>query len=200
MKSSLWQFGLLFLVTTLVLSVTLVFVSPSRFIEESIQGDYFVNETTSVLELDSKLYLLQPNVRLASALDDLDWIASYTIERALPNQVTVSYQTQTPIACSQATIYYSVSKFPRLSNNDVLCDTPIQVIGSLDEVMIDSLNSMPNAIRNLIERIEFQETDALVTMKNGQQALVYPDDFSVLQSITQLAPTANLLDLRRNYA
>ena len=200
MKSSLWQFGLLFLLTTFVFSITLVFISPGRFIEESIQGDYFVNETASVLELDSKLYLLQPNVLLAFALDDLDWIASYTIDRALPNQVTVTYQTQRPIACSQATIYYPVSQFPRFSSNNALCDSAIEVSGSIKSNSVTSIAALPTAIRNLIERIEFQEADALVTMKNGQQALVYPDDFSVLQSITQLAPTANLLDLRRNYA
>ena len=200
MSKELFNLMVGFLVVSLMFSISLVMISPTRLIEESIEGDYFVSETSIVLELDSKVYLLHPNVLLASALDDLDWIASYTIDRALPNQVTVTYQTQRPIACSLATIYYPVSQFPRFSSNDALCDTAIEVSGSIKSNSVTSIAALPTAIRNLIERIEFQEADALVTMKNGQQALVYPDDFSVLQSITQLAPTANLLDLRRNYA
>lgn len=200
MKLSLWQFGGLFVVTTLLVSVTLVLLSPDRLIDESITGDFLLTETTNALDLDAKIYLLQPNVRLRASLDSLDWLESYTIERTLPNQVAIVYQALKPIACSQASLHYQVSQFNRSRSNEVLCDSAIQLNGALETTMLEALVSTPVETRNFIERIEFQDQEALVTMKNGQQAIVYSNDFRVLQSIAQLAPTGTVLDLRRNYA
>ena len=200
MKVQLWQFGALFFTVTMVLSITLVLISPNRFVEESIRGDYFVAETTNALELNSKLYLLQPNIVLQSSLDAIDWVDTYTIERSLPNQVVIVYQVLQPIACSETSLYYQVTQFERSSRNETLCSSAIQLNGFIDDSMLQSLVTTPVETRNLIERIEFQQNDALVTLKNGQQAIVYSNDFTVLQSIAQLAPTNTIIDLRRNYA
>ena len=200
MKVQLWQFGALFFTVTMVLSITLVLISPNRFVEESIRGDYFVAETTNALELNSKLYLLQPNIVLQSSLEAIDWVDTYTIERSLPNQVVIVYQVLQPIACSETYLYYQVTRFDRSNRNETLCSSAIQLNGFIDDSMLQSLVTTPEETRNLIERIEFQQNDALVTLKNGQQAIVYSNDFTVLQSIAQLAPTNTIIDLRRNYA
>jgi hypothetical protein len=199
MKVQLWQFGALFFTVTMVLSITLVLISPNRFVEESIRGDYFVAETTNALELNSKLYLLQPNIVLQSSLDAIDWVDTYTIERSLPNQVVIVYQVLQPIACSETSLYYQVTRFDRSNRNETLCNNAIQLNGFIDDSMLNSLVTTPVETRNLIERIEFQRNQATVTMRGGQTAIVYPDDFSGLRSVAKLTPSGTVLDLRQNY-
>jgi len=200
MKRSLWPFGMLAVLVSLALSTVLVFVSPSRYIVASIDGDHFVDETTALLALESKIYVLHPNVLLQRTLNELDWIEAYTITRTLPNQVSIDYQIKLPIACSPGTVYYSIATFARSERHEALCASAIQFTGLVSDEAHQSLRQLPMDIRNLIQRIEFQDQQALVTMKNGQQAIVDPIDFRVLQSIARLAPTGTVLDLRRNYA
>jgi hypothetical protein len=200
MKRSLWQWGVVAVLVSLVLSTVLVVLSPDRMIDASIDGDYFVDETSDVLALETKLYVLQPTVLLRNALDALDWIDSYTIDRNVPNQIMIGYKTKLPIACSPSSIYFSTSVFAREERNETLCASAIQLNGLIGESVQGALSQLPLETRNLIQRIEFQTNEALVTLKTGQQAIVYPNDFRVLQSIARLAPTGTVLDLRRNYA
>jgi hypothetical protein len=199
MKFSLWQAGVLTLILTWMLSLALVLSSPDRYIDAQIVGNSFVQETTRTLRLDERFYLLEPNFLLASRLDQLDYIQSYTIERALPNQVTLRYQVQTPLACSASTIYYSQSRFQR-SQTDRMCVGVTELVGANPDVILVSLQHLDSQTRNLIVRIEFQADEALVTLENGQQALVYPTDLLGLRRIATLTPRNEVIDLRRNYA
>jgi hypothetical protein len=200
MKRSLWQFGVIAVLVSLVVSTVLVVLSPDRLIDASIDGDYFVDQTSDVLALETKLYVLQPPLLLRRALDTMDWIDEYTIARILPNQVMIEYRVKLPIACSPTTLFYASSTFDRLASNEVLCATAIPLAGVIADSVHGALSQLPLETRNLIQRIEFQTNEALVTLKNGQQAIVYPNDFRVLQSIARLAPTGTVLDLRRNYS
>ena len=199
MKRPIWQFGIGFLVITLLMSTGLVFASPSRFIQASVQGDFFQSETSSELALSTKLYLLQPNVVLETSIESLDWIETFSIGRELPNRIFINYTVKRPVACSQTQLYYSTSRFDRSIENDVLCASTTEVSGSLEPEMIAALERMSIDIRNSIERIEFQPNQATVTMRSGQIAIVYPSDFSGLQTITQLSRGGTVLDLRQNY-
>jgi hypothetical protein len=199
MNRPIWQFGVGFLVITLLMSTGLVLASPSRFIQASVRGDFFQSETSSELALSNKLYLLQPNVVLASSLEALDWVESFSIGRELPNQIFINYSAKRPVACSQAQLYYSSSRFDRSVANEILCESTIAVSGTLEPPMIAALEGLSIEIRNSIERIEFQPNQAIVLMRTGQTAIVYPNDFSGLQTITQLSRGGTVLDLRQNY-
>lgn len=199
MKLSLWQAGIVTLLLTWVVSFALVFSSPDRFIDARIEGDAFVQETTRTLALNEKWYLLEPTVRLAARLDQLDYIQSYTIERELPNKVRLRYVREAPLACSTSTIYYAQSRFDRLATQTV-CEGVIQIEGRNPDSLLGSLQALSKETRNLIERIEFQADEALVTLKNGQQVLVYPTDLQGLERIVMFAPRNEVIDLRRNYA
>jgi hypothetical protein len=200
MKFSLWQAGMMTLLLTWMVSLALVLSSPERFIDSIIEGDSFVSETTRTLALNDKFYLLEPHVRLASRLDQLDYIESYTIERTLPNKVTIRYLVERPLACSTSTIYYAQSRFDRWNRNTRLCDEVIEIQGSDPDTLLVSLQLLDQGTRNLIERIEFQVNEALVTLKNGQQVIVYPTDLQGLERIVMFAPRNEVIDLRRNYA
>lgn len=199
MKLNLWQAGILTLILSWMLSLALVLLSPERFIDAQIQGDSFVQETTRTLGLNERFYLLEPTVLLASRLEQLDYIQSYTIERSLPNQVTVQYQVHSPLACSASTVYYSQSRFQR-SLTSRICVGVTELVGMNPDVILESLQQLDPEIRNLIVRIEFQADEALVTLENGQQAIVYPTDLQGLRNIVTLTPRNEVLDLRRNYA
>lgn len=199
MKRSLWQAGIVTLILTWTLSLALVLSSPDRLIDARMEGDAFVEETVSTLALNEKWYLLEPTFRLASRLDQLDYLESYTIERTLPNQVRLRYVVAAPLACSASTIYYATSRFDRVGNNAV-CDGVLELEGTNPDSLLGSLQMLSQSTRNLIERIEFQADEALVTLKNGQQAIVYPTDLQGLERIVRVAPTNEVIDLRRNYA
>ena len=200
MKVSLWQLGIGVLVLSWLMSLGLVLISPERFIVASINGDYLVAETSSSLALESKLYLLEPNLRLQARIESLDYVSSYSIDRSLPNRVSIEFQTKVPLACSVESLYYAESRFERTSNRDSLCQNTIFIEGNNPSQLLSSIEILDRSVRNLIERIEYQEDQALVTLKNGQQALVYPNDLTVLQTIITFSPQPEVLDLRRNYA
>jgi hypothetical protein len=200
MKVSLWQLGVGLLLLSWILSLGLVLISPERFIIASINGDYLVEETSSRLALESKLYLLEPNFRLQTRIESLDYVSSYSINRSLPNRISIEFQTKLPLACSNENLYYSESRFERTMNRDLLCQNTIFIEGTNPAQLLSSIEILDSSIRNLIERIEYQEDQALVTLKNGQQVLVYPNDLTVLQTIITFSPQPEVLDLRRNYA
>lgn len=200
MKRSLWQVGLVTLTLSWVLSLALVMASPDRFIDADIEGDSFVQETTKTLALNEKLYLLEPTIRLASRLDQLDYVTSYTIERALPNKLTIRYVVETPLACSASMVYYPTSRFSRTPHHDGLCEPVIDISGVNPDVLLRALQLLDLETRNLIERIEFQAEEALVTLKTGQQAIVYPADLQGLKRLATLPLRNEVMDLRRNYA
>ena len=200
MKVSLSQLGIVVLVLSWVLSLGLVLVSPERFIEATIDGDYFVNETSNSLELQSKLYLLEPNLRLQARIESLDYVERYSIDRSFPNRVNIQYETKAPLACSDEFVYYLSSRFERSTGRSTLCQQAVTIEGTNPLELLISLNHLGVSLRNLIERIEYQEDQALVTLKNGQQAIVYLNDLTVLQTIVSFSPQPEVLDLRRNYA
>jgi hypothetical protein len=200
MKVSLWQLGIGVLVLSWLMSLALVLVSPERFIVASINGDYLVAETSSSLALESKLYLLEPNLRLQTRIESLDYVSSYSIDRSLPNRVSIEFQTKVPLACSNESLYYAESRFERTGDRDSLCQNTIFIEGTNPLLLLSSIEILDSSVRNLIERIEYQEDQALVTLKNGQQVLVYPNDLTVLQTIITFSPQPEVLDLRRNYA
>jgi cell division septal protein FtsQ len=200
MRASLWQLGIGVLLLSLLVSFALVFSSPERLIQASVKGDYFVSETTSRLALESKFYLLEPNLRLQSRIEALGYISNYSIERSLPNRIRIEYTTKAPLACSNNTVHYSMSQFDLSDELIPLCQNTVYIEGTNPTVLLSALEILDDGIRNLIERIEYQEDQALVTLKNGQQALVYPSDLTVLQTIITFSPQPEVLDLRRNYA
>jgi hypothetical protein len=183
-----------------ILSLGLVLSSPQRFIVATIQGDYLVAETANSLALESKLYLLETNLRLQARLDSLDYVSNYVIERSLPNLISIQLETKIPLACSSESVYYSKSQFNHTAALSPLCENTITIEGTNPLNLLSSIDNLDSSIRNLIERIEYQEDQALVTLKNGQQALVYPSDLTVLQTIITFSPQPEVLDLRRNYA
>ena len=200
MKVSLWQLGIGVILLSWMISLGLVLISPERFIVATVEGDYFTLETSRTLELESKLYLLEPNLRLQARIESLDYVSSYSIDRSLPNRVRIEFKTKLPLACSSENLYYSASRFNRTIDRTPLCQNTILIEGTNPSVLLSSIEILDSSIRNLIERIEYQEDQALVTFKNGQQALVYPNDLTVLQTIVSFSPQPEVLDLRRNYA
>jgi cell division septal protein FtsQ len=186
---------------SLAVSLLLVLISPDRFVEATIQGDYFREETAQQLSLDSKLFLLHPEFRLRRLVEAIDWIETASITQTLPNHVSITYRIKTPLACSESVLYFGTSTLAITNATRVLCEDRVLLLGPGDaSIILRSLSSIPEELRDLIQRIDFEDDRATVYLKNGASAIVYPNDLTVLHSISTLAPTSQARDLRRNYA
>jgi hypothetical protein len=200
MNKKLIVYGVGFILTSLLLSLILVLNSPNRFVQLSIRGDLLLVETQEELQLSNAIYLLYPDIRLQQRLNNINWIDSYSIARTLPNQLDIMISVKRPIVCNDNHLYFTKDRVLRNLDNDSLCDSVIVVLGQdVPEEAIYSLDRLSEDDRNLIERIEFQRNQATVTMRGGQTAIVYPDDFSGLRSVAKLTPSGTVLDLRQNY-
>jgi len=197
--------SLAFIVLSAALTITLALMSEYKYNVVTYIGDAeHKKQLQEDLDIEDKYFLLTPGLYLNFKLKNLEYVDSVSINRVLPNKVTIQYSSRLPIFCDDNSMYFENSSLEKDVNNQGVClNIPIiQDYESFEDYQgfVSEYRKLGIDFRYNLSEVEEIDNYYQFTMKDGLVIKVYLNDFQKLNNFDEYQPIDLKLDLRPKYS
>ncbi len=197
--------SIVFFVVSLVLTLALVMSSEYRLNDISYIGEEELQaQVIDDLNIEGNYFLLTPKMYVEYRLNRLEYVKNASVEKELPNLITISYETNTPSFCDTDFVYFAEYTVPRTEENESMCFTvpEIEQIERFNqfEDFVKEYEQLLGAFRDDVSSVISVDNYYLFTMKDTLTIKVFLEDFNKLNNYSYYQTDDNELDLRPNYS